>query len=289
MKAQVFFATPFRLPDPAELGDAVVVLDLAFCARSENRSYEGITLPFIQALGDRLKLWIDHHDHERNEDWRHDPRFVLVRRSDHPACPELVTKERVRAAGEVDSIVCHHDFDGIASAARFLRGGEEPYPGCDADARAIDSRIGEPSVKAERLAGALAVRFDEAMQRLVLASLVKGEESPQQAAIIDKAYASYKARVLRARDLACRGERVGRLWVMDHSDSKDRVDRTTALLEGQARAPVALFLAGDGRLTLACDASLDLNLCELFATEGGMKNRITLPIERLDEVLKKLD
>ena len=94
-KPVVFFATPYRLPEPSELGEAVVVLDLAFCANGPQRSYEQVTFPFIETLGPRLKLWIDHHDHERNADWVNDPRFVLVSREQHPACPELVTPERV--------------------------------------------------------------------------------------------------------------------------------------------------------------------------------------------------
>lgn len=288
MKPEVFFATPFRLPDPSELGQEVVVLDIAFCATGHNRSYESITLPFIESLGPRLKLWIDHHDHEHNGDWEHDPRFVLVSRDLHPACPELVTPERVQSSGAVDTIVCHHDFDGIASAARFLLGGTDPYPGCEADARAIDSRVGVASARAERLAGALSVRHDDAMRRLVLSALVHDRESSEQGKQIDRAYQSHQQRAHVARALADRGERIGSVLVMDHRGSRQKADRTVALLEGQKRAPVALFIAGDGRLTLACDASLDLDLCALFETGGGMRNRVTLTIDRLDEVLRKL-
>ena len=39
-------------------------------------------------------------------------------------------------------MVCHSDFDGMASAAKWLLGGEEPYPGCDDDARVDDSDLG---------------------------------------------------------------------------------------------------------------------------------------------------
>ena len=139
--ADVFFAAPYRLPAPSG-GTDLVVLDIGFCATQGSRSFERITEPFILGLGDRLKLWIDHHTHERHGDYIEDARFVLVPRAAHPGCPELVTPERVAQAGSVDSIVCHSDFDGIASAAKFLNGGVEPYPGCDADARAIDSRVG---------------------------------------------------------------------------------------------------------------------------------------------------
>ena len=33
--ADVFFAAPYRLPAPSELGQAVVVLDIGFCATQE--------------------------------------------------------------------------------------------------------------------------------------------------------------------------------------------------------------------------------------------------------------
>ena len=76
-------------------------------------------------LGDRLKLWIDHHTHERHGDYIEDARFVLVPRAAHPGCPELVTPSAAQA-GSVDTIVCHSDFDGIAPAAKFLTGASSP-------------------------------------------------------------------------------------------------------------------------------------------------------------------
>jgi hypothetical protein len=88
--------------------------------------------------------------------------------------------------------------------------------------------------------------------------------------------------------LAAKGERIGALLVLDHRGNKEKVDRTVALLEGQKRAPIALFLGDDGRLTLACDADLNLDFCEVFQTGGGMKNRVTLSMDRLDEVIRKL-
>ena len=47
-------------------------------------------------------------------------------------------------AGPIDTVVCHVDFDGLASAAKWIRGGTEPYPGADDDARAVDTRLGDP-------------------------------------------------------------------------------------------------------------------------------------------------
>ena len=283
--ARVVFAAPFRLPDPSELGDAVVVLDIGFCASDGERSFEAITEPFLQGLGPRLKLWIDHHTHDRHHEFAGDPRFVLVPREQHPACPELVTPERVAAAGPVDTIVAHSDFDGIASAAKFLLGGVEPYPGCDADARAIDSRVGVASARAERLTAALAVRHDETMRHMVLNSLLKPEEPPAATQMIDRAERSYRARVQRAEQLVARGEQVGEAWVVDGRRADGRIDRTQALLMAQERALIAVFIGDDGRISMAAPMDSGFDFPTIFGTRGGMRNRITLPIKRMGEVL----
>src|SRR5919199_2598707 len=131
----VFVEQPGSLPPPPE--GRVAVLDVAF-AGGDN--FETVTLPFLQTLGNRLAVWIDHHEHPVG--WasvRGDPRFVLVPNRDAHACPELVTRELVERAGAVDAIVAHADFDGLLSAVKFLRKGEPPWPEADEDARAADS------------------------------------------------------------------------------------------------------------------------------------------------------
>jgi len=283
--ADVFFAAPYRLPAPSELGQAVVVLDIGFCATQGSRSFERITEPFILGLGDRLKLWIDHHTHERHGDYIEDARFVLVPRAAHPGCPELVTPERVAQAGSVDTIVCHSDFDGIASAAKFLNGGVEPYPGCDADARAIDSRVGVASARAERLAAALAVRHDEPMLRMVLTSLTRPAEPVAVARAVDEAAVKYAQRVERTAASVLKGERVGRAWWVDVRQAKRKIDRTQALLLAQERAEYGVFVGGDGRVSVATALDNPIDLTAVFGLGGGMRNRVTLPIDRLSEVL----
>jgi hypothetical protein len=285
INAVVHFAAPYRLPDPAKLGEAVVLLDIGFCADLEGRSFETITEPFIDGLGDRLKLWIDHHTHDRHAEFSQDERFVLVPREQAPACPELVTPERVRWAGAVDTIVCHSDFDGIASAAKFLLEGREPYEGCDADARAIDSLVGTASAQGLRYAAALAIRHDEPMLRMVLMSLVEGSEPAPAAKAIDEAAKKFGARVERTRQAVAAGELIGAAWLVDGRQSKRKLDRTQALLMAQKRAPYGLFLGGDGRLSLATEMSTPVDLPHVFSTRGGMLNRITLPMNRLTEVL----
>ena len=86
----------------------------------------------LDGLGDRLAMWIDHHDHVMHARYAGDARFVLSTKAEHGACPEMVTPELVARAGQVDTVCCHTDFDGLCSAAKWMRAGVEPYPGADA-------------------------------------------------------------------------------------------------------------------------------------------------------------
>jgi hypothetical protein len=132
----VFVEQPGSLPAPPAQG-RVAVVDVAF-AGGDN--FETSTVPFLQALGDRLAIWIDHHEHPVGwARYRDDPRFLLVPNQQAHACPELVTPEVVARAGAVDVVVAHADLDGLLSAVKFLRGGTPPWPEADEDARAADS------------------------------------------------------------------------------------------------------------------------------------------------------
>jgi len=142
------FTTPRKLPRPRDLVGRVVVLDIAFASEAGSSGFASVTLPFIEGLGSRLRAWVDHHDSVFHARFTGDPRFLLTTKAQHGACPELVTPERVAWAGEIQTICCHVDFDGLCSAAKWIRGGVEPYVGADDDARAIDTRLGEPSERA---------------------------------------------------------------------------------------------------------------------------------------------
>src|SRR5688572_30192077 len=111
------FATPRKLPKPRDLRGRVCVLDIAFASEAGNTSFDKTTLPFIEGLGDRLAMWVDHHDSAHHARYAADPRFVLATKAQHGACPEMITPELVERAGPVQQIVCHGDFDGLASAA----------------------------------------------------------------------------------------------------------------------------------------------------------------------------
>src|SRR6185503_4183715 len=173
------FLTPRTLPPAAKLEGRVAVLDVAFASEGGGASFEKTTLPFINGLGSRLAAWVDHHDHERHADYVGDPRFVLTTKAQHGACPELVTPEVVRAAGPVDTVAMHLDLDGLYSGAKWVLGGVEPYDGADADARAVDTRRGEP--------GPIATRKHRVIQYLVARTKapVLWEEIDEAARLID--------------------------------------------------------------------------------------------------------
>ncbi len=129
-----FVERPDRLPPLA--GDRIVILDVAFASRD---GFVRATEPFLREAGDRIALWLDHHDHPQWPAMKGDPRFVLVPRRDARACPQLITSALVQRIGPVDGIIAHADFDGCMAAAKYLRGGHDPYSGSDEDARFADA------------------------------------------------------------------------------------------------------------------------------------------------------
>jgi hypothetical protein len=139
LRARLVWVTHPRHLPKAPPGRTVVV-DVAFAAAGQWKSK---TRPFLDALGPRLLAFVDHHEHR--EAWpcyRDDPRFVLVHNRLAHACPELVTPalvERIGGLDVVDDVVAHHDFDGLLSAVKLLRGGRAPWDEADEDARAVDS------------------------------------------------------------------------------------------------------------------------------------------------------
>ena len=152
MPSVIYIGSPAQLPFLSQ--GRVALVDVAF---AHGKGYELATRPFLEELGERLALWVDHHDHPAWHLVAGDPRFVLVDRRRAPACPQLITPELVAGAGKVDTVVAHLDFDGVISACKFLLGGRSPYAAADEDARAVDTpgRGYELSGAGARLAGAL--------------------------------------------------------------------------------------------------------------------------------------
>src|SRR5260221_364557 len=174
-RPELAFASPRKLPRARDLKGRVVVLDVAFASEAASGGFDKITLPFIEQLGPRLAGWVDHPDHVMHARYRDDPRFVPPTKAAHGACPEMVTPQGVERIGGGDTLVGHTDFDGPCRAAKWLRGGAEPYPGADDDARAIDTRTELPGPVGQRFDRALRARpRDTALFGLVVRHLAAG-------------------------------------------------------------------------------------------------------------------
>lgn len=281
------FATPRKLPKATSLEGRVAVLDVAFAGLGSG--FEKVTRPFIEGLGERLRAWVDHHDHDEHPTFEKDPRFVLAKKSEHGACPEMIDPDLVARLGPVDTIVCHTDFDGLASAAKWLREGVEPYPGCDDDARAIDTRIGKPSAVAERIDRAIRARpKDYGLFGVIVRHLATGLSDASLWVPIDEAAAELIPVERETRRAAERYQRLSPgVAVVDIASGVGKVDKTLLLLLGQERERVSVVLDRD---TVAIAAAFDsgLNFLDMFGLAGGMPTRVSLPRKRAAEVLEKL-
>jgi hypothetical protein len=280
------FLTPRTLPPADKLAGRVAVLDVAFASEVGGVSFDKTTLPFIKGLGSRLAAWVDHHDHERHRDYVGDPRFILSTKAEHGACPEMVTPEVVRAAGPVDTVAMHLDLDGLYSGAKWVLGGVEPYEGADADARAVDTRRGEPGPIATRIDRALRARFrDETLKNQVMQYLVARTKAPVLWEEIEAAAREIDPRLDESRRLAQKYRVDGGIAYVEAGGRP--YDKTELLLLGQEKAPVAV-VRDSGSLTVAADFESGFDFVKLFALGGGMPTRVTVPEARHAEVLEKL-
>jgi hypothetical protein len=287
---QLYFASPRVLPRADKLHGRVVVLDVAFAATiGTTVSFDKVTRPFLDALGARLAAWVDHHDHEKHAAFAGDPRFVLATKAQHGACPEMITPELVRQTGPIDCICTHVDLDGLYAAAKWILGGEQPYPGADADARAVDTRVGTPGPIATRIDRALRAKFrDDQLKRAVVQFLVGGMQPGVHDLVISDAAAEFERRDVTTRELAGRFTIRGRVAVVDTAGAAGQFDKTDLLLAGQARAPVSI-VRDSGMLTIAAAFDSGWDFVDLFAIGGGMPTRVTIPEHSLDDVIARIN
>jgi len=281
------YLTPRTLPPADKLAGRVAVLDIAFASEGGGSSFAKTTLPFIRGLGSRLAAWVDHHDHERHADYAGDPRFVLSTKAEHGACPEMVTPEVVHDAGPVDTVAVHLDLDGLYSGAKWVLGGVEPYAGADADARAVDTRRGEPGPIAARIDRALRARFrDENLKHRIVQYLVARTRAPLHWEEIEAAAREIDPLLDQSRRLAERYRVADGVAFVEISPGP-AYDKTELLLLGQERAPVAV-VRDSGALTIAADFESGFDFVKLFKLGGGMPTRVTGPEARMTEVMTKL-
>ena len=285
---QLAIGTPRKLPKANSLEGRVVVLDVAF-AGAQAGGFDKVTLPFIRNLGDRLRAWVDHHDHDQHERFKNDPRFVLATKAEHGACPEMIDVALVERIGPIDTVCCHNDFDGLASAAKWIRGGVEPYPGCDADARAIDTRLGEPSAQARTIDRALRGRpRDFALYEFVVRALVSGlsdrilwehiESAAKELEPIEAETQLVSQKYVPLSDTV-----VG----IDVTGHERALDKTLLLLLGQEKSTISLVVDRD-TVSIAARFDSGINFLQLFGASGGMPTRISMPRSRMTQILEAL-
>jgi len=266
-----------------------VVLDVAFASEASGGGFEKVTLPLIDALGPRLAAWVDHHDSDDHARYASDPRFVLATKERHGACPEMVTADVVARAGEVDTIVCHTDLDGLISAAKWICGGVEPYPGADRDAWAVDTCLARPSPHGERLDRALRARpTDHGLFGIVVRHLASGLSDPALWVPIDQAAAELLPIEAETRSAAREYVRlapgVAVVDVTERRQAGAKLDKTQLLLAGQERERVSVVIDRD-TVTVAARFDSGLNFLQLLGLSGGMPTRVSIPRSRLHEVL----
>ena len=286
---RIVFSTPRTLPDARTLEGRVVVLDIAFAADGMGTPFEEMTGRFLTDLGDRLAAWVDHHDHDLHERFRDDPRFVLATKAEHGACPEMVVPELVHRIGPVDTILTHLDLDGIYAAVKWVLGGREPYPGADDDARAVDTRIGEPGPIGKLIDFALRARHrDEALKHRIVRYLAGGAKDKQHRAVIAEAAAEFQRMDDETRRLAARHKLRGKVALVNAGEAKGAYDKTDLLLHLQKVAPVAA-VRDSGMLTLAAPFDSGWDFVNLLELGGGMPTRVSIPEGRLDEAVRKVN
>jgi hypothetical protein len=212
----------------------------------------------------------------------------------------MVTPETVERAGAVDTVVCHTDFDGLCSAAKWLRRGVEPYPGADDDARAIDTRMAAAGVIGQRFDRALRARpRDTALFGLVVRHLAAGLADMTLWEDIDRAAAelgpieettrrlaeNYVVIDVQSRDNLPRDLRT--MAFVDVTARQGRFDKTLLLLLGQERASIASVVDAD-TVTFAASYGSGANFLSALGLSGGMPTLVSVPRKRLRDALECL-
>jgi hypothetical protein len=201
----------------------------------------------------------------------------------------MITPEIVERVGEVHTILCHGDFDGLASAAKWILGGHEPYPGCDQDAWCVDTRLDDPSEVGRVFDRALRADFkDPRARELTLSLLVDGLDQPRLWAELEKIGAQTRRLEEAAESLAENYQILSdKVAYLDARGATSEYDRTHLLLLGQRRASIAVVRTALN-ISFAAPFNSGVNFLKLFSLSGGMPTVVTLPDQRLRGALIQL-
>ncbi|MBT8494785.1 MAG: hypothetical protein KJO07_17140, partial [Deltaproteobacteria bacterium] len=163
------------------------------------------------------------------------------------------------------------------------------YPGADADARAIDTRIGRAGPIANWIDRALRARFrDKDLKRSIVCWLVEGMPDGPLRDAIAEAEAEFAARDRGTQMLAKRYVARGRVSFVDASGQTLPWDKTDLLLIGQEGGRVAA-VRDSGQLTIAAGFDSGWDFLALLGLDGGMPTRVTVPESRTDEAIEAIN
>jgi len=157
------------------------------------------------------------------------------------------------------------------------------------DARAVDTRVGTPGPIALRIDRALRAKFrDDQLKRGVVQFLVGGLAPGVHDDVIAEAATEFERRARATGELANRFTIRGRVAVVDTAGTTGPFDKTDLLLAGQAKAAVSI-VRDSGMLTIAAPFDSGWDFVDLFAIGGGMPTRVTIPEQRLDDVIARIN
>ncbi len=255
---RVIFTQPFLvgkliIPDDIE---EIYVVDIA-----PNKDNIQMTKSFIEALGERLKVWYDHHI-----GWN------------TPETSGLTTAQGGKVVAQT----------ARACAAMLGPSSDELVQ----DAIIADTREGQLSPRGLLIEQACKANIQDDSIRVAAVKLLLGDES--QKAVLEKAALKYVAIQRETERLVATYAITGKVAVIDTRDKSvyGSFDMTQLLLAGQKKAPFAVALFTDpkkkeNRVIVATQSGK--NLVELFGLSSGAPFRIDLEVARLPEILEKLN
>jgi len=252
---QPFLVDKIVIPDEVE---KVYVVDIAI-----NNRDPAMTHKFIADLGSRLARWYDHH-----EGWSDgvDNRFII---------------KPVKA----NAILLSEFFDRRVT-----------------DAIVADTREGELSPTGQLIERAIKSDMSNDTIREWAVKLLMGDETyraPLKAAeqayqlVENETYRLSHGYMVDGNICYSPGDKnVGKVAYIDATESNHAYDLTQLLLAGQKLATFAVVktlnpVTSEEMITVATKSKT--NLVELFGLPSGAPFRVTLPVERLEEVLRKLE
>ncbi|HJL46601.1 MAG TPA: hypothetical protein RMG45_12215, partial [Polyangiaceae bacterium LLY-WYZ-15_(1-7)] len=162
------------------------------------------------------------------------------------------------------------------------------YPGADDDARAIDTRLGTPSERAEWLDRALRARpRDDGLRGLMIRYLAEGAGDTSIFKQIQQAAKPLVRKETEAKRLATRYQIRGDVAVCDARVRDHAYDKTALLLMGQELAPISL-VHDETTVTVAARFDSGIDLVKMLGLNGGMPTRVSVAAKKLPKVLEAL-